>query len=370
VICGNGLTCASLFSGCGGLDLGLRRAGFNIAFAEDIDPFCSESHQANFPETPFHLGSITELSPDVFWATAKKERVQQLDLLAGGPPCPPYSKSRFYRKEMPRALGDPVGWESINGYLRTLDFVRPRAFLLENVPGLAYTVHADALSLIMDTARRLGYEVSHRVLNAADFGVPQMRERLFVIGTTAPFAWPEPTHAEDPEPGLFESLEPWVTAGNAIGDLDSDENANDAGHFAGGARHDLLEQIPPGDNYLFFTEKRGHPEPIFKWRSRYWSFLLKLSPDLPAWTIQARRSNNMGPFHWRNRILRISEIKRLQSFPDDWVVAGKVTDQWRQIGNAVPPLMAERLGQAIARSLSRPTDAAPVASGFGAPDGA
>ena len=363
------LTCASLFSGCGGLDLGLHRAGFNIAFAEDIDPLCAESHKANFPETPFHLGSITDLSPDLFRATAKAG-VRQIDLLAGGPPCPPYSKSRFYRTEKPRALGDPVGWESINGYLKTLDFIRPRAFLLENVPGLAYTVHADALALITDTARTLGYEVSHRVLNAADFGVPQMRERLFVIGTMTPFVWPEPTHAENPEPGLFEFLEPWVTAGDAIGDLDSDENADDAGHFAGGARHDLLKQVPPGDNYLFFTEKRGHPEPIFNWRSRYWSFLLKLSPDLPAWTIQARRSNNMGPFHWRNRILRISEIKRLQSFPDDWTVSGKVTDQWRQIGNAVPPLLAERLGQALAGALSRRAETAPVAAGAVAAHGA
>ena len=266
---GSVLTCASLFSGCGGLDLGLRRAGFDIAFAEDIDPLCAESHQANFPATPFHLGSIADLAPQLFWATAKPG-VKQIDLLAGGPPCPPYSKSRFYRKDKPRALGDPVGWESINGYLNALDFP-PRAFLLENVPGLAYTVHADALALITDTARALGYEVSHRVLNAADFGVPQIRERLFVIGTTTPFTWPEPTHAESPEPGLFESLEHWVTAGDVIGDLDSDENADDAGHFAGGARHDLLKQVPPGGNYLFFTEKRGHPEPIFKWRSRYWS---------------------------------------------------------------------------------------------------
>lgn len=358
---GGTFTCASLFSGCGGLDLGLKRAGFDVVYAEDNDLRCSESHQANFPDTPFHFGSIADLSSESFWATARV-RERKIDLLAGGPPCPPYSKSRFYRKDKPRALGDPVGWESINGYLRALKFIRPRAFLLENVPGLAYTVHADALKLIRDTAEGLGYDVDHRVLNAADYGVPQIRERLFVVGTKAPFAWPEPTHTEDANPGLFHSLAPWVTAGDAIADLDTDENADDAGHFAGGGRHDLLELVPPGDNYLFFTEKRGHPAPVFKWRSRYWSFLLKLSPDLPAWTIQARRSNNMGPFHWRNRILRISEIKRLQTFPDDWTVAGKVVDQWRQIGNAVPPLLAERLGRAIAASLAQSSDEAIAAA--------
>lgn len=349
------LTCASLFSGCGGLDLGLRRAGFDVVFAEDIDRHCAESHRANFPDTPFHQGSITDLSSETFWDSARAPE-HQIDLLAGGPPCPPYSKSRFYRKEKPRALGDPVGWESINGYLKALDFIRPRAFLLENVPGLAYTVHADALTLIRETAEGLGYRVEHRVLNAADYGVPQIRERLFVVGTSTTFAWPEPTHTQNATPGLFDSLAPWVSSGDAIGDLDTDENADDAGHFAGGGRHDLLEQIPPGDNYLYFTKKRGHPEPIFEWRSRYWSFLLKLSPDLPAWTIQARRSNNMGPFHWRNRILRIPEIMRLQTFPDDWTIAGRVADQWRQIGNAVPPLLAERLGQALATSLVRQSD--------------
>ncbi len=144
---------------------------------------------------------------------------------------------------------------------------------------------------------------------------------------------------------------PWVTAGEAVGDLDTEENASHDGHFAGGKHHDLLKLIPPGENYLYFTEERGHPEPKFRWRSRYWSFLLKLGPDVPSWTIQARRSNNMGPFHWRNRILRISEIKRLQTFPDSFQLSGKIDQQWRQIGNAVPPLLAERLGQAILRHL-------------------
>jgi DNA (cytosine-5)-methyltransferase 1 len=333
------------------LDAGLRRSGFQIVFAEDIDPRCAKSHAANFPATPFHLGSIADLSPRLFRELVG-DSTAAIDLLAGGPPCPPYSKSRFYRTEMPRALSDPVGFESINGYLKALEFLEPRAFLLENVPGLAYSVHSDALGLIEDTAVRLGYEVTHKVLNAADFGVPQIRQRFFVVGTRAPFAWPEPTHAQSPDPGLFSSRRPWVTAGNAIGDLDSEVNADDAGHFAGGSYHHLLERVPPGDNYLFFTEQRGYPEPIFKWRSRYWSFLLKLSPDLPSWTIQARRSNNMGPFHWRNRILRIAEIKRLQTFPDDWHVDGSIQEQWHQIGNAVPPLLAHALGVALREVLA------------------
>jgi DNA (cytosine-5)-methyltransferase 1 len=345
------LSAVSLFSGCGGLDLGLQQAGFDLVLAEDNDPACAESHMLNFPSVPFHLGSVTDLDRDLA-GKLSGGRTGRVDLLAGGPPCPPYSKSRFYRKEKPRALDDPLGWETIQGYMKVLGFLKPRAFLLENVPGLAYAVHGDALSLILDTAHSMGYSTDWRVLNAADYGVPQIRERLFVVGLLeGSFSWPDPTHAKDGESGLLINRLPWVSAGDALNDLDTDENANDQGHVAGGRFHELLEEVPPGDNYLFLTSRRGHPEPSFEWRSRYWSFLLKLSPEMPSWTIQARRSNNMGPFHWRNRILRIPEIKRLQSFPDAWQLAGKVETQWRQIGNAVPPLLARRMGESLYSAL-------------------
>ncbi len=347
-----GLRCVSLFSGCGGLDLGLNRAGFEIVLAEDNDSACAESHMVNFPGVPFHLGSVSDLTPQLA-EQLTGGRTAEVDLLAGGPPCPPFSKSRFYRKEKPRALEDPVGWETIAGYVNVLRFLHPRAFLLENVAGLAYAVHGDALKLILGAASDLGYTTDWRVLNAADFGVPQIRERLFIVGLLeGTFEWPDATHARAPEPGLFGSRSRWVTAGDVLADLDTEQNASDEGHVAGGRFHDLLEQVPPGDNYLYFTEKRGHPDPAFRWRSRYWSFLLKLSPDAPSWTIQARRSNNMGPFHWRNRILRIPEIKRLQTFPDDWYLSGKIETQWRQVGNAVPPVLAQRLGEAIKRALA------------------
>jgi DNA (cytosine-5)-methyltransferase 1 len=352
----------SLFSGTGGLDLGLRQAGFRFLLANDSDPVAAESHRLNFPDVPFHVGSVRELTADLVRDFAPDALTGEVDLVAGGPPCPPFSKSRFYRTEMARALDDPVGWETITGYLDVLRLVRPRAFLLENVPGLAFDVHEEALNHITSTVRELGYRPDWKILNAADYGVPQIRQRFFLVGMRvgeAAFKWPEATHAQNPAEGLFTmSLPRWVTAGEAIGDLDTDENAGHDGHFAGGKHHDLLEAIPPGNNYLYYTAERGYPEPKFKWRSRYWSFLLKLSPDLPSWTIQARRSNNMGPLHWRNRILRIDEVKRLQTFPDDWVLTGRVEQCWRQVGNAVPPLLAKSLGQALAQALARTPAAA------------
>lgn len=346
------LKAVSLFSGCGGLDLGMENAGFRILAGVDTDPFSAQSHAVNFPDAEFFQGSITDFTEARVKAMVGERDLSDTDLLIGGPPCPPFSKSRFYRTDKPRAMDDPVGEVTISGYLETLRWLRPKMFLLENVAGMAFKPHAETLNYILETAESLGYNCKTAVLNAADFGVPQIRQRFFIVGMRKglTFEFPEPTHrsresAESPD------LPVWRTAGEAIGDLDTDELANDQGHYAGGKHHDLLEQIPPGDNYLFFTSKRGHPNPQFEWRKRYWSFLLKLSPDMPSWTIQARRSNNMGPFHWRSRILRIEEVKRLQTFPDEWFLGGNVEQQWRQVGNAVPPMLAQAIGQRLADSL-------------------
>lgn len=344
-----GFTCISLFAGCGGLDLGLQQAGFKVLAATDLDPIVAISHEKNFPGTPFVCKRIGTLSASELRAAAGLAGNQRVDLLAGGPPCPPFSKSRFYRKDKPRSLQDPVAIETIGGYLRLLKDLRPRAFILENVKGLAYGIHKDALDAISRKAERLGYKLSIAVLNAADYGVPQLRERCIVIGSLeGEVDFPLPTHSKGKDSGLM----PWLGCDRVLRDLDTKANASDEGHFAGGQHHGLLRKIPPGDNYLFFTKKRGHRKPKFEWRSRYWSFLLKLSPNLPSWTIQARRSNNMGPFHWRNRILRIEEIKRLQTFPDSFYLAGTVEQQWRQVGNAVPPLLAQKLGRVIFEHLA------------------
>jgi DNA (cytosine-5)-methyltransferase 1 len=345
------LRVVSLFSGAGGLDLGLRNAGFRVLVGVDTDAKSAISHATNFPESAFHLGSVTDFTQARAIELVGRSALQDVDLLVGGPPCPPFSKSRFYRTEMPRAMDDPVGQATITGYLDTLRWLRPKAFLLENVAGMAFGIHKGTLDHIVGTAEGLGYKCAARVLNAADYGVPQIRQRFFLVGTLqAEFEWPTPTHAEHSDDQL-PLLPAWRTAGWAINDLDTDENASDEGHFAGGKYNHLLKEIPPGDNYLFLTEKRGHPNPVFEWRKRYWSFLLKLSPDLPSWTIQARRSNNMGPLHWRNRILRVEEVKRLQTFPDDWHLEGKIEQQWRQVGNAVPPMLAQALGESLAKSL-------------------
>lgn len=347
-------TCISLFSGGGGFDIGCSMAGYQVIFSTDIEPICKETSLLNLNShsTYFHTSCVSEVSEGLIKEVTGFGR-GDIDLLTGGPPCPPFSKSRFYCEDKPRGIMDPLAQLTIGSYLRLVDELRPRSLIFENVFGFVYKPQQEAFHMLLSSLKELGYICDWKVVNSADYGVPQIRERFVLVASSDGQARiPQPTHSRDPSvPGLplFEvGQHAWVTAADAIGDLDTAMEYNLPGHFAGGQHHELLKQVPPGDNYLYFTEKRGHPSPIFKWRSRYWSFLLKLSPSLPSWTIQARRSNNMGPFHWMNRILTIAEVKRLQSFPDEWELAGSIEQQWRQVGNAVPPLLAKKIALALA----------------------
>jgi len=141
---------------------------------------------------------------------------------------------------------------------------------------------------------------------------------------------------------------PQVTAGQALDSLDCEP---EPGEVLGGQYAHLLPQIPPGENYLHFTAERGHTRPLFKWRSRYWSFLLKLDPQRPSPTIQAQPGPNVGPFHWENRRLRVGEIKRLFTFPDDFELVGTRASIQAQLGNAVPPLLAEKVAARIISAI-------------------
>ena len=340
----------SIFSGGGGIDCGFKKAGFNICFSTDVwEPACNTLEKNK-------VGQLVKCA-DIRTVNYGEElakiglTTKNIDVLAGGPPCPAYSKSRFYRTEKKRALEDENSY-TLYEYFRALEEIRPKVFFFENVFGFVYKPHQAAFDLLKERADTLGYDISYRVINTANYGVPQIRERFICVGVRRdvgkPFAFPEETHynPEKIDADAAVGKKPWVTCGDAIGDLDYDL-PEDKDMQAGSKHKDLLKLVPPGDNYLYFTAERGYPEPIFKWRSRYWSFLLKLSPEKPSWTIQASFSNNMGPFHWKNRFLRIKEIKRIQTFDDAYEFCGDFKTQWRQIGNAVPPRLVAQIADAI-----------------------
>ena len=169
------------------------------------------------------------------------------------------------------------------------------------------------------------------------------------------FDWPGATHTGPHErrTGWEIELEPHATAGAALAGLTPDQNPPEVEEVVAGTYADDLHDIPPGDNYLFLTAKRGHPERRFKWRSRYWSFLLKLHPDRPSPTIQGQPGPWVGPFHWESRRLRVAELKRLMTFPDDYRVCGGRRDQQLQLGNAVPPMLARTVAAGVAQELAR-----------------
>jgi DNA (cytosine-5)-methyltransferase 1 len=181
------------------------------------------------------------------------------------------------------------------------------------------------------------YNVERRVVNAADYGVAQRRSRAILVALRdgGPFIWPTATHTENP-----------VRAWDALIGVDVLGTAP----MAVGKWAALLPSIPEGQNYLWHTEQGGG-RPLFGYRTRFWSFLLKLAKDQPSWTVSAQPGPATGPFHWDNRPLAIPEMLRLQSFPSDWIVEGDLHDQIRQVGNATPPLLAEEIGRALARQL-------------------
>lgn len=348
------ISAVSIFSGGGGIDLGFEKAGYDIIFATDFwEPACKTLEQNTKKEVKNYkkIVECNDIRKVDFKSIPERTGVRQIDCLVGGPPCPAYSKSRFYLKDKKRALEDENSFTLYN-YFRALEELNPNVFFFENVHGFVFKPHQAAFDLLKEQAEELGYHISYKVINAADYGVPQTRERFICVGVKkdfgAPFVFPEATHynPEKYSELLHQGMQPWVTCGQAIGDIDFDL-PEDENMQAGSKHKDLLKLVPPGDNYLYFTEERGYPEPIFKWRSRYWSFLLKLSPNRPSWTIQASFSNNMGPFHWKNRFLRISEIKRIQTFDDEYILCGDFKDQWRQVGNAVPPLLVQKIAKAM-----------------------
>lgn len=341
-------TAISVFSGAGGLDLGAEQAGFRVVAAVEQNTAAAATMEANFTHlrSPVIRADLrTVPTRDILAAGG----ISRPDLLLGGPPCTPFSKSGFWL-EHKRAGADPDA-DLLGEYVRVLRETRPRWFVLENAYALTFAnkASAPAFAQLQDSVRAAGYACAARVLLAADYGVPQARPRLFVIGAPygTPLRFPEPTHG-----GTWEKratgnpARPHVTAGEALAGL---ADIPEPGEAVNGKWGHLLPGVPPGGNYLHYTE-RGGGEPLFGWRSRYWSFLLKLDPGRPSPVIQAQPGPYVGPFHWDSRRLRVPEIKRLFTFPDRFTLAGSRRPVQVQLGNAVPPLLAEHVIRALTRN--------------------
>ncbi|MBX6332143.1 MAG: DNA cytosine methyltransferase [Gemmatimonadaceae bacterium] len=356
-----------MYTGAGGLDLGFEAAGFETRVAVEMDVDAVRTLRENRPAWEIIDQDIhSEAASSGEILRRGRLGVGDADILIGGPPCQPFSKSGYWARGDAKRLDDPRA-ETLGAYLRVLRDTQPRAFLLENVPGLAFSKKDEGLVFIQRSIDQINREVGTQysmnvaLLRAVEHGVPQDRQRVFIVGSRngEQFEFPAPTHTaptlgDELELGIGNAggtatagLEPYLTAWDAIGDLadDDDPSLRVTGKWA-----DLLPSIPEGENYLYHTDRRDGV-PLFGWRRRYWSFLLKLSKRLPSWTIAAQPGPATGPFHWRNRRLSPRELMRLQTFPDTYRVTGNYRAIQRQIGNAVPAALAERLALEIRRQF-------------------
>jgi DNA (cytosine-5)-methyltransferase 1 len=335
----------SLFTGAGGLDLGFEAAGFKTCAALEIDGTCCDMLRLN-RSWPIIEDDIRNVSSKRLLQIARLAP-GEADVVIGGPPCQPFSKSGYWAHGDAPRLNDP-GAQTLTEYLRVVRDTRPKVLLLENVHGLAYAGKREGLDRLLSGLRdinkslKTNYAPFWAVLDAANYGVPQRRERLFLIASHdgRKFEFPAPTHGD--------GVQPFRTVWDAVGDLP--QQPDDPELELTGKWADLLPSIPEGQNYLWHTP-RGGGLPLFGWRTRYWSFLLKLAKHKPSWTIQAQPGPATGPFHWTNRKLSARELARLQTFPDDFVFDCDRAEVQRMVGNAVPSLLAEILAREIRSQL-------------------
>lgn len=366
---GDQLPVVSLFSGAGGLDLAVERADaeqlvtadpgsglLHVAVATDYNEPALETLRANFRDAATLTGDIRQVPTERILATGGLRATEPV-LVIGGPPCTPFSKSGFWL-EQKRESRDPNA-SLLDEYVRVVRESQPEAFILENVQGLTYKTHRAQFDRLLKSFAELGYNPQWKVLLAADYGVPQLRRRVFVVGRRdgKKFEFPEPTHSgwSERDRKIDATKIPHVTAAQAFADLPHLAPAS-FDEIVDGQYGDLAAEVPPGQNYLWHTDRYGGRN-RFEWRSRYWTFLLRLDPDRPSTTLQAQPGPWVGPFHWENvltaagaeraRRLRANEMLRLMSFPDDFKIDGTRSDVQRQLGNAVPL----ELGKAVVRAL-------------------
>ncbi|MFY0524466.1 DNA cytosine methyltransferase [Archangium gephyra] len=343
------LTVVDLFCGAGGFTLGLERAGFHVLCGVDSWNLAAETYARNFKH-PIVCADISQMSAGELLRRADVEG-SPVDLVVGGPPCQGFSVQRI-------GSDDDARNSLVLEFVRMVRELRPRLFIMENVPGLVGKRGHALFESFLEAVDAAGFDAEAHLVNAADHGVPQVRRRVVVLGRrradTAPFLLPGASFKE----------EEYRTVWDAIGDLPA-PTAPDSALLPDPLHRQTrlselnrqrLRHIPPGggmedlpvhlrvDCHKAGADRIGH---------RY--VYGRLAPDRPASTITARfdsftRGRFAHPFEDRNITLR--EGARLQTFPDGFLFAGNQEDVAAQIGNAVPPLLAEVLGRAAAACLA------------------
>lgn len=378
----NGYTFASTFSGCGGSCLGYEMAGWTPVYAAEFIPEAAKTYRANHPDEVYlDERDVREITGEQILGLAGVDRV---DVLEGSPPCSSFSVAGKREKgwEKEKLYSDGVKQRTddlVDEWIRLVGEVRPRAISMENVPGLAMGAAVGMLHRFLDELRALGYSVDAHVLNSSHFGVPQSRDRLFIVGFSKEqcggfnakmFEWPRPigyTYSiRDALPYIVK-----VTGRTGPGfsrvESEVDEPANT-----------VQASDPDQTRYEVWTDdeaERAYEEAALaeagigqyaiypEWEAldgpgtseRYYN-LVRPDPDEPCPTI-TQTGGSLGAASVTHptspRKFTIAEVKRLCSFPDDFVLTGEYRQQYERCGRAVPPLMMKALSGAIAEELKR-----------------
>ena len=383
------LTMIDLFAGAGGLSEGLSEAGFHSLFASEIVPAYADTYKKNHPFSDVLTADIRTVDADEIREKLGMEK-GELDLLAGGPPCQGFSINAPVRSILDQRN------HLFKEYLRFVDAFAPRAVLIENVPGLVSFEHGATLHAILEALSQLGYGADVRILGAAYYGVPQMRWRTIIIGVRGEqlpaFAFPEPTYHAPIKPNFtttfngrllvklpsIELSTHFTTVEEAIGDLPplkSGERGESVKQYACEPKCDYQRRLRTGSSGVYNheaprlskinLERLKYIKPGGNWTSIPDELLPKgmqrankgdhtkrygrVAPDGLASTILTKCDPHWGAyFHYnQDRSFTVREAARIQSFPDHYIFTGTQAEQFAQVGNAVPPMLASAVGLAI-----------------------
>jgi len=359
----------SLFSGCGGLDLGFLQTGkYDIVWANDILKDACETYRKNIGD---HIvcGDINGID---------KTKIPKADIMIGGPPCQSFS---LVGKRDPNDERSNLVWS----YLEVLQHVQPNFFILENVTGILSAKNADGSKVLDDLTKafnEVGYKTNTFKLNAADYGVPQRRKRVFIVGNKLGLDIKEPiaTHADNKN-----GKKPWVSAKETLSDLPDTNKEGIATYlsapknpyqkqmrkkqngqfnlhftpYASEKDKELMSHIPPGGNYTNVPDEAATTRILnFKKTGGRTTTYGRLSPDRPGYTLNTHFNRlNVGcNIHYKyERLISLREGLRLQSFPDDFVVYSSTKrNYYVQIGNAVPPILGKVWAEELLGSFTPP----------------
>lgn len=379
-----------LFSGAGGLSCGLEQAGFNPVLANEMEPLFAATYQTNHPAAHVIQGDIRAI--DSYALDSALDGVGEIDLIAGGPPCQGYSIIAPMR-----SVDDPRN-SLFREFLRIVSHIRPKAVIIENVPGIVSFEDGLIVRQLYERLENLGYRTKHKILCAAHYGVPQMRFRTFFLAIrdyNGEIHFPFPTHKSDvcqnftnakklcfrPGPLQEVSMLSQVGVMDAIGDLppiqdgdNQDEyvyttppqtkfqayarrgNSRVTSHFCARLseiNRERLKYIPQGGSWRdipFDLLPKGLQRAR---RSDHTKRYGRLHPEGLCSTIQTKCDPHWGCFFHplQNRVISVREAARIQSFPDRIRFLGNLTQQYKQVGNAVPPLLGKAVGECVKKML-------------------